>query len=393
MKRPLVAALVAAAVTAVGGLPRVLLASGRLPEWLAPFVWSDPLFVYERGLSGQRIPYVDAPFEYPPLIGGISGLLSVFAPGPVGFVVGWLVVVAVAAGATGAMLATVDRSRTWWSWSLAPQLLLLGAVNFDALPVALATAAAIAIRRRHGVRASVLLALGTVAKLFPGASAPLAIAAARRRVPAILAFLAVLALAYLPTFTMPFSSAGGLGFYAVGIRSNLDSVWGILERVLSGIGVPGAGAVVLVLTLGGTAVAYLFFVVPRALRASDPVVGFCLATLTLLLWARVYSPQYSLWVLPFFALLGLPARLFVVLCVADVGVFLTVYPLSLVERPAGDTVAAVLLGLLAGSVVLRHLALWAVWRAVLDRGAELRGSPRGDGGQQQGGRERDGHAA
>src|SRR4030081_1967600 len=82
-------ALLAAAAVAIGLIPRVLLASGALPDALRPFVWSDPLFVYLRGLSGQRLPYVDSSFEYPPVIGLISAAFSVASPNATAFVVLW----------------------------------------------------------------------------------------------------------------------------------------------------------------------------------------------------------------------------------------------------------------------------------------------------------------
>ena len=89
---------------------------------------------------------------------------------------------------------------------------------------------------------------------------------------------------------------------------------------------------VLALTTGGLAVTYVVQVFPRGLRAKDPVVSFALATVVLLFWSRLYSPQFSLWLLPFYALVPLPRRDFALLTAADVGVFLTVYPLTLVPR-------------------------------------------------------------
>lgn len=367
-RRVVAAGFAATLVTAMGGIPRIMLASGTLPDALRPFVWSDALFVYERGLSGHRLPYIDTPFEYPPLIGALSALFSLISPGPATFVTAWVIVVALAAGGCAALLAaSVGADRAWRYWVLAPQLLLLGTVNFDLLPAALLTLAAITQRSRLALVAMLALALGTLAKLFPAASVPLAAARARRPAP-IAAFVAVLALFYLPTALQPFSSASGVGFYAVGIRANIDSIWGLAERVLGGLGVQNTGVLVLAVTLMGLAATYLAVVLPRGSRALDPAVGFCLATIALLFWSRLYSPQYSLWLLPFFALLVVPVRVFALLVLADIGVFFTIYPLTLVERPPDDVVASALVAAMAAFVVLRHLALWGLWRAAL-RGA------------------------
>ncbi|HLQ05819.1 MAG TPA: hypothetical protein VK197_09240, partial [Verrucomicrobiae bacterium] len=74
-----IVAAAAALVLIASGVPRALLASGALPEFLRPVVWSDVLFTFVRGLSGHRLPYVDTPFEYPPLVGILAGALSLVA--------------------------------------------------------------------------------------------------------------------------------------------------------------------------------------------------------------------------------------------------------------------------------------------------------------------------
>lgn len=356
------AALAAGSLTLAGGVPRVLLAAGSLPDQLRPFVWSDVLFVYERGLSHGRVPYLDSPFEYPPLVGGVSALFSIVLAGPVAFVAAWVIVCATAAAACAALVA---RSTPRWPlFAFAPQLLLLGTVNFDPLPTLFMTAAVVAQRAGADVRAAAFLALGTVAKLYPAASAPLGALRARRGRVFVAMFVAVVAAFYLPTIALPYSGARGVGFYAVGIRANVDSVWGIVERLLAGLGVPATSEIVVVATLVGLAATYLVFILPRARSARDAAVPIALATLAVLLWSRLYSPQYSLWVLPFLALLDVPVRRYVLLTVADIVVFFTVYPLTLVARTTDDTIGALLLAALAGSVVLRHFALWLVWRDI-----------------------------
>lgn len=369
-RRALFAGLAAGLLVALGGVPRILLAAGALPEVLRPFIWSDALFVYLRGLSGGRLPYVDTPFEYPPLIGLVSGVLSLVSSGPVPFVAAWVAIVAVAAGCAGTLLARASGGgRVWW-WVLAPQLVLLGTVNFDFVPTALLVAAIVLARSRRDALAMLALAVGAVAKLFPAASAPILLLRASDRLRAAVIFTVVAALFYLPTALQPHPSAAGIGFYAVGIRSNLDSIWGLAERLLDVVGVSNAGLVVLAITLAGLALTYVGRVLPAALRASDPAIGIGMATVALLLWSRLFSPQYSLWVLPLFVLLGLRRRTYALLAAADVGVFITIYPLTLVPRDATDAVGAALLGALGACVVLRHVALLAMWRELGSRARE-----------------------
>ncbi len=366
---PLAVGGVAALVLLLGAAPRIALAAGALPDPLRAFTWSDALFTYLRGLSGQRLPYRDTPFEYPPLIGAVSALFSSLTDDPVVYVTLWALVLAAAAAVCGMLLArAAGARRALLCWALAPQLLLLGSLNFDVLPATLVAAAAVAQRQGREVSSAVALAAGTAAKLFPAASVPIAFLRARDPRRFVLVTAAVLALAYVPTALQPYSSAGGVAFYLAGIDANVDSVWGILERLLAAFGMPSPKVFVVVLTLAGLGATYVVLVLPRAARAADPAAAFGLATVALLFWSRLYSPQYSLWLLPFFALLAIDARRYALLAAADVGVFLTIYPLTLVRRTADDAVGVLLLGALASFVVLRHVALISVWRALM-RGA------------------------
>ena len=88
-----------------------------------------------------------------------------------------------------------------------------------------------------------------------------------------------------------------------------------------------------------------------------------LATVTLLLWSRLYWPQYSLWLLPSFLLLPLRARSFVLLTIADIGMFFTIYPLTLV-LDGSDPLRTVFFAALFASVALRVVALIVIWRDI-----------------------------
>ena len=359
--------LAAALVAAVSVTPRILLAGGVLPGALRPFVWSDALFTYERGLSGHRLPYLDTPFEYPPVVALVSGAFSALTDRPVVYVALWSVVLVVAAAATAAVLEReAGPRRTLAFFALTPQLVLLGGINFDLVATALFAAAAVAARGRHETAGIVGLALGTATKLFPAAAAPLAILRGRRRALLAAVFVVVLAILYAPTTLVAAgtsSPSSSLGYYLAGISPNLDSPWGLLARSLALAGLGAANGVVLGVTLVGLAVTYVVAVLPRA-RSADPVACYGLAVLTLMLWSRLYSPQYSLWVLPLFVLLPLGGRLFALLSVADVMVFASIYPLTLVPWGPHDTAVVALLGLLVAGVLVRHIALIACWRQV-----------------------------
>ena len=368
-KLRLAVALVAAAVTIVGAVPRVLLAAGAVPEALRPFVWSDSLFVYLRGLSGHRLPYVDGPFEYPPLVAAASAVLSITSQSALAFVASWAILQGtVAAVAAWLLTSAAPPRRVLARFALSPQLLLLGSLNFDLLAVAFLTAALLAAGRDRNGRAAGLIAFGTLSKLFPIVAAPIVIARARDKVRVVLILGGMVAAGYAAASLAGPTGGSGPGYYLVGIGANLDSPWGLVTAALRAFGVANATVIVTTLSLVGFALTYALGVLPLA-RAREATVPMGLAVVGLLLWSRLYSPQYSLWLLPLFVLLPLGTRLFALLIAGDLIVFFTVFPLTLVLRSEVDITATLLLGALAAGVFLRLAALVGVWRALRGLGA------------------------
>ncbi len=378
----LAVALLAAAVTAMGAIPRILLAAGLLPDGLHPFVWSDVFLIYVRGLSGHRLPYIDTAFEYPPLVAAASGLFSAVSDGPVLFVGLWSVVQTVVAGAVAWTLAgAADSRRTMWRFALAPQLLLLGAANFDLLAVAFFVAAIVAARARNETRAAVWLAVGTLSKLFPILAAPALILRAARPARVALVGAAIVLAGYVTASLAGRSAAGGPFYYLIGIEANFDSPWGLVARALDAAGVQGGQQIIVVVTLIGLAATFVLGVLPRA-RAADPAVPFGLAIVATLIWSRLYSPQYSLWLLPLFVLLPLRGRVFALLAAGDLIVFTTVYPLTLVRWASTDGRVPVLMALLTAGIAIRFLAIVLIWRGIraLAGTMDRTEAARGDGG-------------
>lgn len=366
-------AAVAAALVVAGAAPRILLAAGTLPSPLRAFVWSDILFTWERGMAGGRLPYWGSYFEYPPLDGYVSAVFALVASSPTLYVVLWTIAQAAAAAVVGWSLHGHGRAA-WWGWALAPQLVLFGPMNFDLLAIA-ALVLGLRWERSHApLRSAAALAVGTATKLFPAALLPLFLirgpfdrrAAALR----LSVFAGLLVIFYAPGAAAQFSTLESIGRYSVGIPANFDSLWGMVSAILTGIGMPAA-PIIAVVTTAGLLATYARFALPAARATTDPATPAAIAVITLLVWSRLYSPQFSLWVLPFFAIAGLPLRAFVLLTMADFGVFVTVYPLTLVEG-IGDDLRTVLVGGLAASVVLRHAALLVAWLAARRVAAPIR---------------------
>lgn len=350
-------------------VPRVLFSADLLQRPWRFFGWSDVALLWrDTQAGGHQLPFIDLYFPYPPVAGVISGLISLVVDDQTLFVLGWGIVVALTAGIGGYLIArTCGLRRTLLCWSCAPQLLLLSGANFDVVPAVILLAGVIAAREGQRVRAAVLYALGTATKLFPAVVAPLGPLAdlrrgrVRRAIATALIFAGVVALAYLPTVVAPRSSLPFVGAYAT-IASNEESVWGLVAIAFASNGGDASGTLLAVSTVG-LVLTYLLLVVPRSGRSPDPAVGAAYALVALLLWTRLYSPPFSIWLLPFFALLALPWRTLLFFMAADVAVFFTSYPL-LLARTRDDPLPVPLIAALIVAVLVRYAALFLTWRDI-----------------------------
>lgn len=374
----LLAAAVASGSAALSLVPRVLFSADLLQRPWRFFGWSDIALLWrDTQAGGHHLPFIDLYFPYPPIAGVISGLISLVVDDQTWFVVGWGVVGVLAAGIGGYLLAQAcGLRRALICWSCAPQVVLLSGANFDVVPAVMLLAGVIAAREGRRARAAVFYALGTATKLFPAVVAPLAPLAdlrrgrIRRAFAVATVFAGVVAVAYLPTALAPRSSLPFVGAYAT-VGSNEESIWGLVAIGFASNG-GDASLVLLAITSLGFVLTYFLLVVPRSIRNTDPAVGAAYALVALLLWTRLYSPPFSIWLLPFFALLALRWRTLVLFAAADVAVFFTSYPL-LLARTRDDPLPTPLIGLLMVSILVRYAALFLTWRDI------GRGAPRGLG--------------
>jgi LPXTG-motif cell wall-anchored protein len=297
-----------------------------------------PLFATEQ-LAGGRLPYLDACApsehncdEYP--------VVTMYFLRVAGWISGddagrffWVnaIMLAACAGVAAACLYQIDPRRALW-FALAPGLALQAFVNWDLLAVALTAAATLAFFRRRDGSAGALIGLGTAAKLFPGLLLlPFAAERWRGRQPDRAILLWWSAAAAWLAVNVPFMVAALAGWWEFfrfnGARvADWDSAWSLLCRQLSlcpstgVINVASAG----LLLIAGAGV----WVAKRRREPDFPRWQLVFPFLVLfLLLGKVYSPQFSLWLLPWIVLI-LPdswagPRRFLAFEAADVAVFLT----------------------------------------------------------------------
>jgi uncharacterized membrane protein len=321
----------------------------------------------DRGLDRGRFPYLEGENEYPVLTGLAMWVAAVPADSYPTFFV-WTSVLLTASALVTAWVLTRLAGRWAFLFAVAPTLAIYGFVNWDLLAVMLSTLATLAYLRRRDGAAGVLLGLGAAAKLYPGVLvAPFGVGRVREgRLPdaARLAGAAALSWAAL---NLPFA-LGAPERWSEFFRFNSargadwDSLWYLITRT---IGFTWDVAALNLLSAASFVV--LTVALWRAAARRRPgfpewTFGFPLLV-AFLLTSKVYSPQYGLWLLPWFATALPDLRLFVLFEAADVAVFVTRFQFFARFEGLGDGLpfAAFEVALLfRAAVLVACLVAWVV---------------------------------
>lgn len=251
--------------------------------------------------------------------------------------------------------------------ALAPTLLVYATVNWDLPAVALVALAVVAFAARRDGWAGILLGLGAAAKLYPILLVlPFAAERVRQHRPDDGISIAWWAVGAWAVVNLPFAVAspdGWFRFFAFNSSRcpDFDALWTIGARLLgidacahtTLINVASAAAFV-----GVATALWMWKLVrhpdtPRWAMAFPILVAFLLTN-------KVYSPQYSLWLLPWFALALPDPRAAIAFAATDVAVFVTRFRWFLELSAQGEGVPR---GAFEIAVVGRAVVL--VWCLVL----------------------------
>ncbi|MDA0252981.1 MAG: glycosyltransferase family 87 protein [Actinomycetota bacterium] len=250
-----------------------------------------------------------------PLLNGVAEVVMFFNIAAFGLALAWLATV----WAT-AMLA----GRRIWDAALvaaSPILIFQIFTNFDALATALAIGGLLAWARRRPALAGILIGLGVAAKLYPALFLlPLLVLSVRTgRLADAVRTTAVAALTWLAVNlpVMLLYPRGWSEFYRLNTRrtQDMDSLFNVIKSFTGWPGLdPNLGfwqppvvlnAVVAALFLTCcAAIAYIGLTAPQRPRLAQ--LAF-LVVAAFLLVNKVWSPQFSLWLVPL-AVLALPHR-------------------------------------------------------------------------------------
>ncbi|GAA2578573.1 glycosyltransferase 87 family protein [Winogradskya consettensis] len=367
------------------------------------FCYTDVLALYyAEGLNEGKVPYVDHAVEYPVVTGYFMGALGlpVHALGvryPEINQGKWFynanaLVLSVLAVASAAVLLALRRRRPWDAaiFALSPILLVTATVNWDFLAIGFAMFGLYAWARRWPILAGLLLGLGGAAKLWPlFILGPLFVLALRsRRVQAFLLALAGAIFAWAAT-NLPiaiFYRTSWNRFFELNDTRPVD--WGTfwyIGRFLDAkwnsgaVGdqgpfqwlsdhIPTLNHLSYALTiLACAAIGLLCLLAPRRPRLSQ--IAF-LVVAVFLIFSKVWSQQYVLWLLPLIVLARPRWGAIIAWTVAEIGYFTAFYAELLGSGgkpviPEGTFVLASTLRLVTVAVLV-GLVVREIWRPELD---------------------------
>ena len=297
--------------------------------------YSDiPLLYQVRGMATGEGIFIDNPMEYPVLIVAFVAAMR-FITDLVGGVVGpdatqqqqldaaniFFLVNAIAlfvcflitvwahlemGRSSGSSHTRGVRRRAWDAILIAasPTVIAAGLINWDALALALTAVGMLLWARKRPLASGALVGLAFAAKFYPLSLVPalflLCLRAARMRAFGAFMLGGVVSWAAVNVPYMAVSLTGWKYFWTFNADrgADLGSIWYVIE--LAGGRLPNVSVLaVICMAIGGAAIVWAVLRAPRRPRVAQVAL---LILVVFLVFNKVYSPQYVLWLLPFVVL-------------------------------------------------------------------------------------------
>jgi uncharacterized membrane protein len=278
-----------------------------------------------EGLADGAVPYRDHAVEYPVVTGGFMWVTAELTHGWHALAVnhwlpgkddavtfGVLTCVLLAAAGLFTVAATAGAAGLERRWDAAifaasPLLVFHAFTNWDLLAMAFMSGALWAWAQRRPVLTGVLIGLGAAAKLYPALLLiPLFLLAYRSRSwrPAVWAAISAVLVWLAVNLPVAFSwSKGWWEFYSFNGKrgASEETLWFLLPRLTdaNAIAHPSTWTVVVVAGLAMIGIAWLAIAAPATPRLAQLTF---LVVAAFLLTSKVWSAQYSIWLVPLIAL-------------------------------------------------------------------------------------------
>lgn len=338
--------------------------------------------------SAHGLAYRDNRLEYPALSGLAISAANALVPigNSIAFFRVNALMLAGFAIAGGAALGAIARDpKRIALYALGPAMFSYAFLNWDLIAVGLTAVALWAFVRERDVLAAALLGLGAAAKIFPGLLVPVLMLARRREGrPAWPILLYSIVWFAIPNLVvLLFAGRDGWWFpwkFQSERIPNFETVWFfIMHHGSRATGAswddfwfPAGGPFSKFAQLGSMllfVVSSLILLWRESLRSTirPMATGFGIVLL-FLMTAKVFSPQYALWLLPFFVLVRVPWHAYAAFALTDLFVLGAIWAFL----PSGSDWHR---NLLEVAVFLRYAALGYVLFWTRRDGEELTGEP------------------
>lgn len=315
---------------------------------------SDIMAFYAESVE-PGMPYIDKLIEYPVITG-----LFIHLAGAVGgtyagyYLFNSFFLIAAAIAATYFLYratSSEDRRALLTYWIFAPSMFFFLIYNWDIIAILFVAIALYFMQRDRVHPAAAFLALGFSSKLYPVLYLlPLLMTRRRMREWArIIVVFGVVALAINGAFMLiDFDGWSYFSSFHSERAPNHDSIWAVANTIVPSLSVAQINILSLALFSSASLIALWRY-------RHDSVIRLCfIVTLIFLISNKVFSPQYVLWLLPFYVLLPMKnKKLFYALELANLVVYFTII------RYYSNSDDAVLLNTSRVFVVVRHVLL--VW--------------------------------
>ena len=247
----------------------------------------------------KQLPYLERPIEYPLITGFFIYLMWYLGKSLLGYAIfTWifLTIFAIIAAITLYKLCgllKIGKERIFWFYIFAPSLIVFGVYNWDVIAVMLTVLAVYFFYNNKHWHSAIFLSLGLNAKLFPVLILPFMLLKTniKQGVKMFSIFLITSLILNLYFIIYGFD-VWKITYLFHGLREpNIDSIWS-----LTNLNTGTVNMLSLVLFLASYLVLIFFH------RKYD-LISLSLASIALFLIVnKIFSPQYILWLLPFFAL-------------------------------------------------------------------------------------------
>jgi hypothetical protein len=346
---------------------------------------------YSGGYDQVTQQLVPGTLEYPTLSGLVIWITASASSSEVAFLLISAAILGTSAILVTLLLRRISTARSW-VWAAAPAVILYTVYNWDVLPVLVSVGAFVLVLRPPGgkltrwhlIGAGTLLGIGGALKLYPLLfvvplvlwvlfDASLAPATRRWRQSTSAwvfgAASAVILVTNIPFMLHNFSGwAAAFQFqFARAIDATTLSLWWVTFTPFTDIGVPEVQRLMMTASTASTGVAILgllaygWFTGKR--RGTVNWIGLAAALLCVyLIFNKVNSPQYVLWLIPFFVILRVRSLYVVAYFVADLATFFGWY---LWNTSIGSTAEVWHIILIVGVSI--RLALLAVFVIMMPR--------------------------